>query len=179
MIRKLSHLQIQASKPSPEEVQSFKRTPLFVVADNIRSIFNVGSIFRTSDAVLAEKLYLCGITGHPPRKDIDKVALGATGTVPWRYQSSVRETLLKLKENGVTICVLELAEGSSHYREAKYPFPVALVLGNEVDGVSDEAMELADMAVSIPMLGRANSLNVATAYGIVAEEILYQYQKKL
>lgn len=179
MIQKYSHEEIQQSKPSVEEVLKKPRTPLFVVLDNIRSIYNVGAIFRTSDAILVEKIYLCGITGHPPRKDIDKVALGAVETVPWEYLPSVKETLLKLKENGVKICALELTKQSVHYREAQYPFPVALVLGNEVEGLSEEAMELVDMAVDIPMLGRANSLNVATAYGIVGYEILEQYRNRV
>jgi tRNA G18 (ribose-2'-O)-methylase SpoU len=171
-IEKISHLQIQASKPSVEEVKNKPRLPLTVVLDNIRSIYNVGAMFRTCDAILAEKMVLCGITGHPPRKDIDKVALGAVEVVPWEYSSSTRETLLKLKENGVKICALELTKQSVHYREADYPFPMALVVGNEVEGISEDVMPLVDFAVDIPMLGRANSLNVATAFGIVGYEIL-------
>lgn len=178
MIRKLSHEEIQQSKPTPEEVRTFERTPVHVVLDNIRSLHNVGALFRTSDAILAEKMYLCGITGHPPRKEIDKVALGAVEVVPWEYESSTRETVLKLKENGVTICALELTEPSLHFREVEYPFPLALILGNEVEGISDDVMDLVDMAVSMPMLGRANSLNVATSYGIMAYELLFQYQSR-
>ncbi len=178
MIHKFSHSEIQDTKPSIEEVQKKKRTPFFVVLDNIRSVYNVGAFFRTSDAILAEKMYLCGITGHPPRKDIDKVALGATEVVPWEYIPSTREILIKLKEKGVTICAIELTRESVHYKKAKYPFPMALVLGNEVEGISEEVMDIVDMAVDIPMLGRANSLNVATAYGIVGYEILNQYQDR-
>lgn len=176
MINKLSHEEIQASKPPVDEVRQKPRMPLYVVLDNIRSIYNVGAMFRTCDAVLAEKMFLCGITGHPPRKDIDKVALGAVEVVPWEYQPSVAETLLKLKENGVKICALELTKQSFHYHEVKYEFPLALIVGNEVTGISDEAMQYVDFAVDIPMLGRANSLNVATALGIVAYEMLYQFQ---
>ncbi len=153
------------------------RLPLYVVLDNIRSIYNVGAMFRTCDAILAEKIFLCGITGHPPRKDIDKVALGAVEVVPWEYTSTVVETLVKLKENGVKICALELTKQSSHYREAKYEFPMALIVGNEVTGISEEAMPYVDFAIDIPMLGRANSLNVATAFGIVGYEILARYQR--
>ena len=176
MIRKFSSQELQARKPPLEDLKKIDRTPLHVVLDNIRSTQNVGAIFRTSDSVLAEQLYLCGITPHPPRKDIEKSALGATEAVPWTWTSSVKETVVKLKEKGVTICALELTQASVDFKEAKYPFPLALILGNEVEGVSDELLELADMAVSIPMLGRANSLNVATAYGIVAYEILYRYR---
>ncbi len=179
MIQKYTHDEIQGSKPTVLEVQKKARTPLYVVLDNIRSIYNVGAMFRTCDAVLAEKMYLCGITGHPPRKDIDKVALGAVEVVPWEYQPSAKETLLKLKENGVKICALELTKQSVHFKEMKYPFPMALIVGNEVEGISDELMELVDFAVDIPMLGMANSLNVATAFGMVAYETLYQYGKSL
>jgi tRNA G18 (ribose-2'-O)-methylase SpoU len=160
------------SKPSLN-----KRTPIIVVADNIRSVHNVGSLFRTSDAIKASKIYLCGITPHPPRKDIEKTALGATKTVPWTYEASTLKTLLKLKKNGVKICVVERAIGADDYKQADYPFPIALILGNEIDGVSKEALELADMTVSIPMLGKANSLNVSVAYGIVAYEILSRHLK--
>ena len=175
-IHKLSNQEIQASKPSIEDVKIQKRMPLVVVLDNIRSIYNVGAMFRTCDAVLAEKMFLGGITGHPPRKDIDKVALGAVEVVPWEYTPNVVETLIKLKENGVKIVALELTKQSVHYREAKYEFPMALLVGNEVEGISEEAMAYVDFAVDIPMLGRANSLNVATALGIVAYEIQYQFK---
>lgn len=178
MIRKYSHTEIQLSKPTPEQVKGFKRTGLHIVLDNIRSLYNVGAIFRTSDAILAEKMYLCGITGCPPRKEISKVALGAEETVPFEYSPSASETLLKLKKKGVKICALELTEQSTNFRVTKFPFPIAIVLGNEVEGISDELMQYMDMAVSIPMLGRANSLNVATAYGILAYEILHQYNLK-
>lgn len=166
-------------KPSVGQVKKMARTPVHVILDNIRSVHNVGAIFRTSDAILAEKLYLCGITARPPRKDIDKVALGAVEVMPWQYHTSAKEAVLKLKEKGVRLCALELTDKSEDYRAAKYGFPVALIVGNEVDGISDEVMPLVDMAVSIPMLGRANSLNVATAYGIVGYEILDQYLEYL
>jgi tRNA G18 (ribose-2'-O)-methylase SpoU len=177
-LKKFNNHQLQVSKPSIEEVLKKERMPLFVVLDNIRSTHNVGAIFRSCDAIVASKIFLCGITAHPPRADIAKAALGADQTVPWEYVPTTQETLLKLKENGVTICGLELAEGSQHYKEARYDFPMALVLGNEVEGVSDECMELLDMCVQIPMLGRANSLNVATAFGIVGYEILWQYGQR-
>jgi len=152
------------------------RTPVYIVLDNIRSLYNVGAIFRTSDAIMAEKIFLCGITGQPPRKEIDKVALGACEVVPWEYMSSTEETLLKLKEKGVKICALELTDSPEIYNEVVYPFPTAIVLGNEVLGITDSVMEHVDMSVSIPMLGRANSLNVATAYGIMAYELLSQFK---
>jgi tRNA G18 (ribose-2'-O)-methylase SpoU len=176
MICKFTHEEIQNSKPTLEQVKKLNRTPVHVVLDNIRSLYNVGAMFRTSDAILAEKMYLCGITGYPPRKEIDKVALGAEALVPWDHSPSTEETLLKLKEKGVKICALELTKQSVDFKEFDYSFPMALVLGNEVDGITEELMTLMDCSISIPMLGRANSLNVATAYGIVAYEILHKYQ---
>jgi tRNA G18 (ribose-2'-O)-methylase SpoU len=151
-----------------------KRTPVVAVLEDIRSVYNIGAIFRTSDAILAEKIYLCGITAHPPRRDLEKTAQGATKVVPWEYSHSAPETLLKLKKNGYKICALELDRRSVDFKRAEYGFPLALVVGNEVDGVSKETLALADFIVSIPMLGRAKSLNVATAYGIVAYEALYR-----
>ncbi len=174
-IRKLTHPEILLSKPSPEEVHKKKRTPFYVVLDNIRSLHNVGSIFRTSDAVLAQKLYLCGITGRPPRKEIDKVALGACDLVPWEYVENTEDALMRLKNDGVKICALEITDQSRTFWEMKYDFPVALLLGNEVDGISEGVMGLVDFAVSLPMLGRANSLNVANAYTVMAYEFLKQY----
>jgi tRNA G18 (ribose-2'-O)-methylase SpoU len=176
MIRKLSHDEIQDSKPPIEVVKSFNRMPMIAVLDNIRSLYNVGAMFRTSDAVLAEKMLLCGITGYPPRKEIDKVALGAVDVVPWEYCHSAYETLLKLKEKGIKIYALELTDNSIDFKETKFEFPLAIILGNEVEGICEDIMPLVDEAISIKMLGRANSLNVATAYGIVAYEVLHQYQ---
>lgn len=176
MIRKLSHEEIQNGKPTEEQVCSFERTPVFIVLDNIRSLYNVGAMFRTCEAILAEKMFLCGITGRPPRKEIEKVALGAEKLVPWEYNESVYDVVSRLKNNGVKICALELTEPSFYFKKAPYDFPIALVAGNEVEGISEEIMPLVDMAVSIPMLGRANSLNVATALGIAAYELLHQYK---
>ena len=117
MITKLPHQEIQHSKPSVEAVKSMPRTSFFAVLDDIRSLYNVGAIFRTSDAVLAEKIYLCGITGYPPRKEIDKTALGACEVVPWEYMPSAEETVLKLKEKGVKICALELTDSPLIFNE--------------------------------------------------------------
>jgi tRNA G18 (ribose-2'-O)-methylase SpoU len=176
MISKLSHEEIKTSKPSVEDVKGMQRTPFCLIMDNIRSLYNVGAMFRTSDAVLADKIYMCGITGYPPRKEIDKVALGAVEVVPWEFIPSTKDTLVKLKEKGVKIYALELTKDSVDFKEAKYEFPMALIVGNEVEGISEDVMPFVDEAISIPMLGRANSLNVATAYGIVAYEILYQFK---
>ncbi len=116
------------------------------------------------------------MTGFPPRKEISKTALGACDVVPWEYHKKSTDTIKKLKSEGVQIVALELTNESQRYTNIKYESPVCLVLGNEIDGVSDEALELCDAAVDIQMLGRANSLNVATACGIAVYEILRQYE---
>jgi len=171
-MQKLSHQEIKEAKLSVEEVKSMERSPIYVLLDNVRSLFNVGSIFRTSDAVMAKKIYLCGITGAPPRKEISKTALGAEEIVPWEQDDEAIQVIRRLKSDGVQIVAVELAKDSVDYSEAKYDFPVCFVLGHEVEGVSDEVMELVDMTVHLPMLGRANSLNVATCYGIIAYDAL-------
>ncbi len=177
-MKKLSHDEISLTKPSIEEVKNKKRNPVYVILDNVRSLYNVGAIFRTSDAVLIEKVFLCGITGTPPRKEISKTALGAEEVVPWEYRDDPIELVNELKEKGVQIVAVELAEGSVNYSEAEYNFPICMIFGHEVEGVSDELMELVDLSVHLPMLGRANSLNVATCYGIIAYDVLKKINKK-
>lgn len=174
-MKKLSYEQILKSKATVEEVKNKKRNPIFVVLDNIRSMHNVGAIFRTCDAVLVEKIFLCGITATPPRKEIAKTALGAEELVPWEYFDETVEALRFLKKNKVKIVAVELAEGSVPYDRFESNQPIAFVFGHEVNGISDEVMDLVDAAVEVPMLGRANSLNIATCCGI----ILYESLKKL
>lgn len=174
-MRKLSHAEIQNMKPSVSEVKKKKRNPIYAVLDNVRSLYNVGAIFRISDAVLLKKLFLCGITGFPPRKEISKTALGAEETVPWEHCDDSAEVIKKLKNRGVKIAAVELTDDNFRYDKANYDFPVCFVFGHEVEGISDEVMQFADFAVYLPMLGRANSLNVATCYGI----IMYEALKKL
>ncbi len=171
-MRKLTHEEIQETKPSTDEVKTKKRTPIYVVLDNIRSLYNVGAIFRTSDAVLIEKLFLCGITGTPPRNEISKTALGAEELVPWEHFDEAEEAIIKLKKEGVKIIAVELAEGAVQYDKFQYEGPICLVFGHEVYGISDEVMALCDESVFLPMLGRANSLNVSTCYGIIVYEAL-------
>ncbi len=174
-MKKLTHQEILDKKLSVEEVKKKQRTPVYAVLDNVRSMYNVGAIFRTSDAILLEKLYLCGITAAPPRKEISKTALGAEQIVPFEYNDDIVEVLRELKNRGVTIVAVELSEDSVLYNEAEYNFPVCFVFGHEVEGISDEVMELCDMAVEVPMLGRANSLNVSTCYGIIMYEALNRF----
>jgi tRNA G18 (ribose-2'-O)-methylase SpoU len=175
--RKLKPGEILSTKKSIKEVRESERTPIYVILDNIRSLYNVGAIFRTSDGVMAEKIYLCGMTGMPPRKEISKTSLGADQTVPWEYKEKAVDAVKELKKKGIQIVTLELSEPGNHYADVDFDFPVALVLGHEIDGIKDEVMEMADLSIEIPMLGRANSLNVATSYGIAVYQLLNKYNQ--
>jgi tRNA G18 (ribose-2'-O)-methylase SpoU len=178
-IRKLTFNEIFERQPNLDELHEIKRMPLYTLAENIRSMHNVGSIFRTSDGVSLSKLFLSGYTAQPPRKEIDKTALGATDSVPWEYYNNPLEVLRKLKKQGVQIVALEHTSKSESYSDYKYSFPTCLVVGNEVDGVSQEVLSLADAAIEIPMKGIKQSLNVSVAYGIVIYHILDKYLKNL
>ncbi len=166
-IRKLSHQELKSARPSLDQLRKAKRLPVTVVCEDIRSLYNVGSIFRTSDGAGIEKLYLCGYTGHPPRPEIDKTALGSVESVPWEYRPNQFEVIRGLRGRGSRIVALEHTGRSIPYDEARYEFPLCLVLGNEVKGITDELLSLCDMAVDIPMHGLKQSLNVTVAYGIV------------
>ena len=171
-MRKLTHAEISIKRLPVEQVENATRAPLIVLVDNVRSLYNVGSIFRTSDGAMIEKLILAGFTPYPPRKEIEKTALGSTKSVPWEYTKHPTETIQKLKERGYKICCLELTDKSIHYNDIKKTdFPICLVIGNEINGVSKEVIELCDLAIEIPMYGIKQSLNVAVAYGIAVFEL--------
>lgn len=172
-MKKLSHAEIKVSRKDLTEINNFKRHPIYAMCDNIRSIYNVGAIFRASDGAFIEKLYLTGYTPYPPRKEIEKVALGSTLSVPWEYHKDPVEIIKKLKSDGVKICVLEITDEKKLVWDfKKTDFPVCLVVGNEITGVSKEIIDLADFSVEIPMYGMKQSLNVSVAYGIAIYEIL-------
>lgn len=172
-MRKLTHSEIETDRKKLDDLNSYVRNPIYVVCDNIRSIFNVGAIFRTSDGAFIEKLYLTGYTPYPPRKEIDKVALGATESVPWEYHKYPLEVVKMLKEKNVKIAVLELTDKRNLiWNFKKEDFPVCLVLGNEITGVSKEIIDIADTAFEIPMLGMKQSLNVSVAYGVAVYEMV-------
>lgn len=171
-IRKISHLDLLDQTPTLEMVRQRPRRPISVLLDHVRSLYNVGSIFRTSDAVGVEKLYLCGLTGYPPRAEIHKAALGAERTVPWEHCPDPVAAIHQLKSRGYRIVVLEHTDQSQPYHQAHYEFPLCLVVGHEITGVSDEVVALADQAIEIPMAGIKQSLNVAVAYGVAIYEII-------
>jgi tRNA G18 (ribose-2'-O)-methylase SpoU len=171
-MRKLTHAEISTKRVPEGQIEKAKRIPLVVLVDNVRSLYNVGSIFRTSDGAMIEKLILAGYTPHPPRKEIEKTALGSTKSVPWEYSKHPAEALRTLKNDGYKICCLELTDKSIHYYDIKRAdFPLCLVVGNEISGVSKEIIEVCDVSIEIPMYGIKQSLNVAVAYGIAVFEL--------
>jgi 23S rRNA (guanosine2251-2'-O)-methyltransferase len=153
------------------------RVPIRLVLDNLRSAFNVGSIFRTSEGAGVEWLHLCGITPYPPHPRLDKTARGATSLVPWSHHIDTMEAIRIVKASGYALAALELTDRSIDYRSIPYPSPLALILGHEVAGVTRPVLERADWIVEVPLRGRKNSLNVATACGIVLFEILRQWER--
>jgi len=144
--------------------------------DNVRSLFNVGSFFRTADGAAMEKLLLTGITAKPPNSEIEKTALGATATVPWEHAWDSVAAVSSLRMKGYEIAAIETSPGSVDLFDWHPRFPVCVMFGHEVDGVRPELLNLADTYVRIPMLGVKHSLNVATAAGVVSYELLRKYR---
>ena len=153
------------------------RQPVHVVVDNIRSAFNVGSIFRTSDAGAVAHIHLCGMAAHPPHKKLEKTALGAFEYVPWTYYERVKDCLAALKERGIPIVAIEVSDDAQDLHDFVWPQPVAIVFGNEVNGIHERNLKRCDHVVKIPMHGFKNSINVATAFGIVLYDILGKWQR--
>lgn len=147
------------------------RKPFYVICDNIRSLENIGSIFRTSDALKVDKVFLTGICGKLPNDKISKTALGAEKWIDWEYHSSVWKLVERLKKDKVLIVALEQTEKSILYTKLKPKFPLALVIGNELKGVSQSVLKRVDKKIYLPMHGKKESLNVAVAFGIAAYEI--------
>jgi len=148
-----------------------KELPFYVICDNIRSLENIGSIFRTADALKINKIFLCGICGKPPHPKISKSALGSEKSVSWEYYGVGWRLIEKLKKEKVFVVALENTKNSLIYNKFKPKFPLALVIGNEVKGVLPSILKRADKIISLPMFGRKDSLNVAVAFGIAAYEI--------
>lgn len=166
----------ELNRLSEEEFKSQKKNPLIIILDDIRSLNNIGSFFRTADAFNIEKIYLCGITACPPHKDIHKTALGATNTISWEYCKNIEELVEELSLQGTTICTIEQAENTlflqniSELREEKF----ALVFGNEVNGVKQAVVDASKYVIEIPQFGTKHSLNVSVCAGIV----LWEFCKK-
>jgi 23S rRNA (guanosine2251-2'-O)-methyltransferase len=177
MIRKLALDEL--NRMSVEDFKEAPKFPYCLILDNIRSLNNVGSVFRTADAFRAEKLYLCGITGQPPHRDITKTAIGATESVAWQYAPDVVTLVKELQAAGWIVVAIEQAEGSTQLPDFR-PEPnnqYAFVFGNEVTGVSDVVVQLADWVVEIPQFGTKHSLNIAVTVGVICWDFLQKITK--
>ncbi|WP_299452837.1 RNA methyltransferase [uncultured Microscilla sp.] len=163
-------------------VEDFKETPkkpIVVVLDNIRSMHNVGSSFRTSDAFLVEKIYLCGITAKPPHREIQKTALGATESVAWRHVATTEEAIVALKQEGWTIVAIEQVDESVSLEKFNFEADkkYAFVFGNEVFGVDEEVVKQADVCIEIPQFGTKHSLNISVSMGVVIWDYFSKMQR--
>ena len=173
-MRKISNEEL--NRPSLEEYRQQPKVPIVLVLDNIRSMHNVGSAFRTADAFAIQSIVLCGITAQPPHREIHKTALGATDSVDWRYEKDVVDACQQLRQDGYQLWAVEQADKSTSLekfemdQEAKY----ALVFGNEVFGVNEEVVTLADGCLEIPQFGTKHSLNVSVSMGVVLWELVRQ-----
>lgn len=176
-MRKLKNNEL--GRISVDEFKSVEKTPLIVVLDNVRSLNNIGSVFRTSDAFLIEKIYLCGICATPPNKDIHKTALGATESVAWEYVEDTLELVEKLKAENVKVLAIEQAENSTKldvfYPEKNQKY--AIVMGNEVKGVQQNVVSAADLVIEIPQLGTKHSLNISVTTGVVLWDLFSKISK--
>lgn len=165
---------------SVDEFKETQKIPLVIILDNIRSMHNVGSIFRSSDAFLIEKIILCGFTPRPPHRDINKTALGATETVHWEYYENILDAITELKEDGFKIWGIEQVDNSIPLEDFQVANTdkTAIILGNEVEGVQEEALLQCDGSIEIPQFGTKHSLNVSVAGGILIWEIAKAYLLK-
>lgn len=170
-MRKLKNEEL--GRLSVEEFKTSEKNPVIIILDNVRSMHNVGSVFRTCDAFAIEKIYLCGITAQPPHREIEKTALGATQSVDWKYFQHTVDAAKQLKEEGYKIYSIEQVENSislhdfKPYRNEKF----ALIFGNEVEGVSEEIISLSDAVIEIPQFGTKHSFNIVVSMGIVLWDV--------
>jgi tRNA G18 (ribose-2'-O)-methylase SpoU len=174
-MRKLENSELE--RKSIDDFKKSKKTPLILVLDDIRSLHNIGSVFRTADAFLIEKIILCGITATPPNKEIHKTALGATETVTWEHHENVLEVIANLKEQSIITLAIEQVESSIFLQDFKVNKnqKYALIFGNEVYGVAQEAVALCDGCIEIPQLGTKHSLNISVSAGIVVWDLFKQF----
>ena len=169
--------ELKADRPTINEVKFIPRLPISILVENIRSVHNVGSIFRSADGFGAEKIYLSGYTAHPPREDLHKTALGAEDAVPWEYFENPLDAAAVIKKKGIPLILIEQTKQSKSMYEIEWEFPVCFIVGNEVSGVSEELSSMADIHVELPMRGVKQSLNVSVAVGVVGYEFSRYYNQ--
>ena len=175
-MRKLKNSEL--GRPNVEEFKKMDKIPLIVVLDNIRSLNNIGSVFRTSDAFLIEKIYLCGISAQPPHKDIHKTALGATESVNWEYVGDTLTLVKKLQTENVVVASIEQAENSTKLQDFKIKTNqrYAVVYGNEVKGVQQEVVTASNYCIEIPQFGTKHSLNISVSCGVVLWDLFKKFK---
>ena len=171
---KLGAAELRTTTASDEERKNIKKNPIYIILDNVMDTYNIGSIFRLADSVAAEKVILCGETETPPHTRIKKASINTTEWVSWEYSKTAKEAIenLKLKIKNLRVIAVEQDKKSMPYDKVDYSFPVALVVGHESTGVSQEALDLCDQIVEIPMWGVNKSLNVMVSLGIVLYEVM-------
>lgn len=167
----------ELNRLSPEAYAKAEKLPICIILDDVRSLNNVGAVFRTADAFRTAHIYLCGITGTPPHREIHKTALGATDSVPWSYHEDCTQLVHQLKENGYKVIAVEQAQGSTNLKEFKIPTSekFALIFGNEVNGINQKVVDHADLCLEIPQSGTKHSLNISVSIGIV----IWEFYKSL
>jgi len=175
MTERTPYLATRAAAPYSD----LRRIPVSILLDNVRSMYNVGAFFRTADGVGCEKLYLCGITGRPPKRAITKTALGAEETVPWDNPPDPCGLVQSLRQQNYEIAAIETSGHAVDLFDWQPRFPLCILFGHEVDGLRHDLLALCDTHVRIPMLGRKHSLNVATAGGVVLYELLRKYRQMI
>ena len=173
---KRSNDDLKANRPTLEEVKFIPKVPISILVEDVRSVYNVGSIFRTADSFGAETIYLTGITSFPPRDDLHKTALGAEESVAWEYDKNSVQLAKKIKKQGIQLALIEQTKESKNIFDIDIDFPICFIVGNEVEGVSEELAKLADIHLEIPMNGIKQSLNVSVATGIIGYELLRKYK---
>ncbi len=175
-MRKLRNIELQ--RKTVDEFKKSEKLPFSVVLDNIRSLNNIGSVFRSSDAFLIEHIYLCGITATPPNKEIHKTALGATESVDWSYHETTEAVILQLQQEGYTIVSVEQVENSISLPDFKIEKgkKYAFIFGHEVKGVQQKIVDMSDFCVEIPQYGTKHSLNISVSAGVVLWEMFRKYR---
>ena len=171
--------ELKADRPSIEEIKNIPRLPISILVENVRSVHNVGSIFRSADGFGADRIYLTGYTASPPREDLSKTALGSEKVVPWEHFENPVDAAKKILKQGISLVLLEQTVKSKPIYDIQWNFPVCFIVGNEVSGVSEELSNMASMHAEIPMRGIKQSLNVSVATGIVGYEFARFYLENI
>tara|TARA_B100000945_G_C20341344_1_gene577531 strand:- start:95 stop:640 length:546 start_codon:yes stop_codon:yes gene_type:complete len=172
---KRSNDELKAARPTKDEIKFISRVPISILVENVRSVYNVGSIFRSADGFGAEKIYLTGYTAYPPRDDLHKTALGSEDVVPWEYYPNPIDAIEQIKKTNIDLVLVEQTIHSKSIYDIDWKFPICFIVGNEVKGVSEQISRMADIHVELPMKGIKQSLNVSVAAGVVGYEIARCY----